>query len=76
MNKMRQHGLEVISARNTAMLEAVADLPPIVISALFGVSATSAHRWARFAQASWTNYLAACSNDEEVGPPATSKETE
>ncbi|MFF9403348.1 hypothetical protein [Streptomyces sp. NPDC014744] len=64
MNKMRQHGLEVISARNTAMLEAVADLPLIVISDLFGVSATSAHGWARFAQDSWTDYLAVCSNDE------------
>ncbi|MFJ6393981.1 hypothetical protein ACIQJT_41125 [Streptomyces sp. NPDC091972] len=44
MNKLRKHGLEVISARNTAMLEAVAALPPIVISDLFGLSATSAHR--------------------------------
>ncbi|MFG3133534.1 hypothetical protein ACGFZU_38295 [Streptomyces tendae] len=68
VNKLRQQGLEVISARNTAMLEAVADLPPIVISDLFGVSAGSAHRWARFAQDSWTDYLAACSNDE-VGSP-------
>ncbi len=68
VNKLRQHGLEVISARNTAMLEAVADLPPIVISDLFGVSAGSAHRWARFAQDSWTDYLAACSNDEAGSP--------
>ncbi|WP_399947074.1 hypothetical protein ACGH52_39260 [Streptomyces sp. BBFR25] len=42
VNKLRQHGPEVISARNTAMLEAVADLPPIVISDLSGVSASSA----------------------------------
>jgi hypothetical protein len=46
VNKLREHGLDVIVARNTAVLEAVADLPPIVISDLFGVSATSAHRWA------------------------------
>lgn len=68
VNKLRKHGLEVISARNTAMLEAVADLPPIVISDLFGISASSAHRWARHAQDSWADYLAACANDE-VDPP-------
>jgi hypothetical protein len=50
------------------MLEAVADLPPIVISDLFGVSAGSAHRWARFAQDSWTDYLAACTNDDAKPP--------
>ncbi|WP_413754283.1 hypothetical protein NRF20_42330 [Streptomyces sp. R-74717] len=68
VNKLRGHGLQVISARNTtAMLEAVADLPPIVISDLFGVSATSAHRWARFAQDSWADYLTACT-DDDAGP--------
>ncbi|MBQ0888690.1 hypothetical protein KBZ94_27850 [Streptomyces sp. RM72] len=65
VNKLWQHGPEVISARNTAMLEAVADLPPIVISDLSGVSASSALRWARFAQDSWMDYLAACSNDDD-----------
>lgn len=45
------------------MLEAVADLPTIVISDLFGVSATSAHRWARFAQDSWADQLAARTHD-------------
>lgn len=60
---MRRHGLEMISARNTAMLEAVADLPPIVVSDLFGISARTAYRWAQYAQASWIDYLAA--NDGE-----------
>ncbi|MFB7446113.1 hypothetical protein ACFC01_49035 [Streptomyces mirabilis] len=64
MNKLREHGLEVVSARNTAVLEAVADLPPVVISDLFGVGATSAHRWAWFAQDSWAQYLAACQATE------------
>jgi len=49
----------VLSVRNTAMIEAVADLPPIVVADLFGVSAASAHRWARYAKNSWTDYLAA-----------------
>lgn len=61
---MRQHGLPVLSARNTAMTEAVTDLPPIVVSDLFGVSPASAHRWDRFMQDSWADYLAACQETE------------
>lgn len=34
---MKRYGLAVISARYTAMIEAVAELPPIVISDLFGI---------------------------------------
>ncbi|MEU8221447.1 hypothetical protein [Kribbella sp. NPDC048915] len=56
---MRRHGLAIITARNTAMLEAVADLPPIVVSDLFGISPRTAYRWAQYAQVSWTDYLAA-----------------
>jgi hypothetical protein len=57
---MKQHGLPTISARNTAMIEAVTSLPPIVVSDLFGISAGTAHRWAQYAQDSWADYLAAC----------------
>ena len=57
---MKQHGLPTISARHTAMIEAVSELPPIIVSDLFGVSAGTAHRWARYAQDSWADYLAAC----------------
>ncbi|ONI71123.1 hypothetical protein ALI144C_52315 [Actinosynnema sp. ALI-1.44] len=46
-------------ARNTAMIEAVGELPPIVIADLFGIHPGTAHAWAKFAQASWTDYLAA-----------------
>jgi hypothetical protein len=61
---MKQHGLPGISARNTAMIEAVSTLPPIIVSDLFGVSAKTAHNWAGFAQDSWTDYLAACQDTE------------
>jgi hypothetical protein len=61
---MSQHGLPNISARNTAMIEAVSELPPIVVSDLFGVSAGTAHRWAQYAQDSWVDYLAACEETE------------
>lgn len=56
---MRQHGLPGISARSTAVIEAVADLPPIIASDLFGIHPETALRWAPFAQDSWADYLAA-----------------
>ena len=40
------------------MMEALADLPPIVISDLVGISPVPAHRWARLAGDSWSDYLA------------------
>ncbi|WP_216207055.1 hypothetical protein [Amycolatopsis aidingensis] len=55
---LRQHGLLTLAARNTAMIEAVGELPPIVIADLFGIHPGTAHSWAKFAQASWTDYLA------------------
>ncbi|MGW1997588.1 hypothetical protein [Embleya sp. NPDC001921] len=43
---LKQHGLPTRSARNTAMIEAAAELPPIVISALLGVHPGTANTWA------------------------------
>jgi hypothetical protein len=57
--RLRRHELPTITARNTAMIEAVVDLPPIVVSDLFGIAVGTAHKWAQFAQDSWTDYLAA-----------------
>lgn len=56
---LRQHDLPTIAARNTSMIEAVSELPPIVVSDLFGIHPTTAHAWAKFAQTTWTDYLAA-----------------
>ncbi|MFB6580522.1 hypothetical protein ACFCYC_24485 [Streptomyces sp. NPDC056402] len=39
---LRSHGLPVLTARNTAMIEAATDLPPIVIADLFGLHRLSA----------------------------------
>jgi hypothetical protein len=58
-NLLRQRALPVLSARNTAMIEAVTTLPPIVIADLFGLSPSTAETWARYANGSWTHYLAA-----------------
>ncbi|MFF0390012.1 hypothetical protein ACFYS8_15195 [Kitasatospora sp. NPDC004615] len=56
---MNQHGLPSLGARNTAVIEAVSVLPPIVVSDLFGVTPSSAYRWAQYAQSSWADDLAA-----------------
>lgn len=56
---LRKLGLPTSSARNTALIEAAAELPPIVLSDLFGISPKTAHRWAQYAQDSWSDYLAA-----------------
>ncbi|MFD9278920.1 hypothetical protein ACFWD7_16765 [Streptomyces mirabilis] len=37
-DQMRQHDLPVRAARNTALMEAITDLPPIVVADLFGIS--------------------------------------
>lgn len=60
---MNQYELPVLSARNTAMIEAVADLPPIVVADLFGIHPNTAHSWAQYAQDSWADYLAACQDE-------------
>ncbi|MFE5810255.1 hypothetical protein [Streptomyces sp. NPDC056491] len=55
------------------MIELVAELPPIVVSDLLGIAPGTAHQWARFAQDSWADYLAACQEDPRVlgGPTAS-----
>ncbi|MGI5149320.1 hypothetical protein ACQEVC_23675 [Plantactinospora sp. CA-294935] len=57
-NTMRHHGLAARAARNTAMMQSLADLPPIVIADLFGIHPGTAHRWAQFAGNRWSDYLA------------------
>jgi len=54
---MAQHNMSSSIAHNTAMIEAVTELPPIVVNDLLGVSPGTAHAWARLAQDSWTDYL-------------------
>lgn len=57
---LRQHGLPTLAARNTAMIEAVGELPPIAIADLFGIRPGTAQSWAKFAQVkngSWSRLL-------------------
>lgn len=43
------HGLPARAARNTAMMNALVDLPPMVIADLLGMHPRTAERWAAFA---------------------------
>ncbi|UQX05287.1 hypothetical protein [Streptomyces sp. RerS4] len=70
---MRLHALPTRPARNTAMIEAVTDLPPIVVADLFGLHPDTATRWAGYASDSWTHYLAA---REKRGRAATGLATD
>ncbi|MFI2031841.1 hypothetical protein [Streptomyces buecherae] len=63
-DRMRERGLPTLSARNTAMLESITGLPPIVVSDLFGVHASTANHWAAYANDSWSHYLAALREEE------------
>ncbi|WP_246642965.1 MULTISPECIES: XRE family transcriptional regulator [Streptomyces violaceusniger group] len=56
---LNQVGLPVLAARNTAMIEAVTSLPPIVVADLFGMHPGTAQRWAKYAKDDWSAYLAA-----------------
>ena len=58
-NLLNQVGLPVLPARNTAMIEAVTSLPPIVVADLFGMHPSTAQRWANYAKDDWSAYLAA-----------------
>ncbi|MCX4704165.1 hypothetical protein OG252_51445 [Streptomyces sp. NBC_01352] len=55
---MKRHSLPARAARKSAMMEALTDLPPIVISDLVGISPVTAARWARLAGDNWSDYLA------------------
>jgi hypothetical protein len=57
--RMARYGLPVIQARNTAMITSAATMPPRVVADLFGISPSTAYRWALYAQSSWIDYLEA-----------------
>jgi hypothetical protein len=61
---LNRHGLPSTVARNTAMIDLVACLPPVVISDLMGLAVSTTQKWANYAQDSWADYLAARQADE------------
>ncbi|MFF4490468.1 hypothetical protein ACFY0F_28935 [Streptomyces sp. NPDC001544] len=56
---LNQYGLPALSARTTAMIEAVTSPPPIVVADLFGMHPSTTQRWANYAKSDWSAYLAA-----------------
>lgn len=54
---LRHHGLPARAARNTAMMDALVDLPPMIIADLLGIHPKTAERWATFAGENWSEYL-------------------
>ncbi|MEV8563772.1 hypothetical protein AB0478_47000 [Streptomyces sp. NPDC051917] len=55
---MKHHGLPVRAAHNTALMEAITDMPPIVVADLFGISTPDRPPLVP-AGNSWAPYLAA-----------------
>lgn len=54
---LRHHGLPARAARNTAMRDALVDLPPVVITDLLDIHPKAAERWATLDGENWTEYL-------------------
>ncbi|MEU0099959.1 XRE family transcriptional regulator [Streptomyces sp. NPDC006267] len=54
---LRRHGLPARAARNTAMMDALADLPPMVMADLLGIHPKTAERWATLVGENWSAYL-------------------
>ena len=54
---LRHHGLPARAARNTAMMDALVDLPPMIIADLLGIHPKTAERWATLAGENWSDYV-------------------
>ncbi|MEU6482363.1 hypothetical protein ABZ858_37000 [Streptomyces sp. NPDC047017] len=53
-NLLNQYGLPGLSARNTAVIEAVISLPLIVVADLFGMHPGTAQSWVNYAKGDWS----------------------
>jgi integrase len=56
--KLNNRGINVRAARNTALADLAADLPPPVLADLVGIGLTTATRWAHQARRDWSPYVA------------------
>ncbi|MBB4686327.1 hypothetical protein [Amycolatopsis jiangsuensis] len=57
--QLREHGIRVLSARNTARLALAAELPAAVFASLTGIEVTTADAWNKRVGHDWTPYIAA-----------------
>lgn len=56
-DKLKRCSLPTRAARNTAMVHAPADLPPMPISGLIGIQPSTAERFTALAGENWSDYL-------------------
>ncbi|CAL9652150.1 hypothetical protein SUDANB23_06630 (plasmid) [Streptomyces sp. enrichment culture] len=57
-DKLKRYSLPTRAARNTAMVQALAKLPPVLISDLISIQPRTAERFAALAGENWSDYLA------------------
>jgi hypothetical protein len=57
--QLREHGIAILSARNTARLALAADLPAAALASLTGMEVTTADAWNKRVGHDWAPYLAA-----------------
>ncbi|MEU3862483.1 hypothetical protein AB0F03_34990 [Streptomyces sp. NPDC028722] len=72
-DKLKRYGLPARAARNTAMMQALADLPPVVLSDLIGIQPRTAERFAAMAGEKWSDYLAATRPPQTIGRDVTER---
>lgn len=62
--RLREHGIQSRSTRNTAIITLASDLPAPILADLLGLHITTAERWVGHARRDWTAYLAARASDQ------------
>lgn len=58
-SRLREHGIQSRSTRNTAIITLASNLPAPILADLLGLHITTAERWVGYARRDWTVYLAA-----------------
>jgi hypothetical protein len=61
--KLREHGIDVRSARNAAIIALINDPPAPILADLLDLHPITADRWASLARRDWTGYLAIRAQD-------------
>jgi hypothetical protein len=66
--QLRECGISVLSARNSARLALAAQLPGAVLASLTGIEPVTADAWNKRVGHDWTPYIAA-KDDQPAGSP-------
>jgi hypothetical protein len=56
--RLKAHGINARSGRNTALISLAADLPAPVLAGLLGLHVQTGVRWTKYAKRDWESYLA------------------